>query len=199
MKSRGSFGAKVEAELIRSAEMKEQRALISSIWDVEHWRQGEDGLYLLSKTQDTNVVTNQGLDKLLNVMFGAAGGGEETQITTWYVTLVESNTTPAAGLTYATPTYTESTAYTEGTRPAYVETASSGQSINNSASKATFTINASKTIYGSSLVGGGTAPTTKGDTAGGGYLYCYSLFGSSKSVVSSDVLNITITLTAADA
>jgi hypothetical protein len=140
-----------------------------------------------------NLVVNQGLNAALDILFHAT-----TQITTWYLTLVESNTSPAAGLTYAVPTYTECTAYDEANRPAYNEAAASGQSITNSANKGVFTMNASKTIYGASLVGGGTGASTKGDTAGGGTLFCYALFASSRSVVDNDVIELTYTLTAAD-
>ncbi len=140
-----------------------------------------------------NIVTNEGLDALLDIFFHAS-----TQITTWYCTLVESNTDPAAGMTYAVPSYTETTAYDEGTRPEYEEAAASSQSITNSANKATFTINATKTMYGASIVGGGTEASTKGNTDGGGTLFCYSKFGSSRSVVDDDVINLTYTLTMAD-
>lgn len=139
-----------------------------------------------------NIVTNEGLTHILNAVL--AGG---TQITTWYCTLVETNTSPAAGMTYATPTYTESTAYDEATRPAYVETVTD-QSCTNSASKAVFTISATKTMYGASLVGGGSAPTTKGNTAGGGTLLCYALASPSRSVVDNDVINLSYTISAAD-
>jgi len=122
-----------------------------------------------------------------------------TQITTWYVAIFESDTTPAAGTTYAVPVYTESTAYTEGARQAYVEAAASSKVTTNSASKATFTMNATKTIYGAALVGGGTDATDNTDVAGGGTLYCAAKFTSSKSVENGDVLKVTITITAADA
>ena len=140
-----------------------------------------------------NIVTNQGLNAILDIMLHAS-----TQITTWYCAIVETNTSPAAGLTYAVPSYTECTTYDEATRPAYVEAAASGQSITNSANKAVFTMNATKTLYGAALVGGGSAATTKGDTAGGGTLLCYALFSSSRAVVAADVVNLTYTISAAD-
>ncbi len=139
-----------------------------------------------------NIITNQGLTHYLNTEL--AGG---TAITTWYCTLVETDTTPAAGMTYAVPVYTESTAYDEATRPAYVETVTD-QTCTNSASKAVFTISATKTMYGASLVGGGTAATTKGDTAGGGTLSCYAKFTSSRAVLDNDIINLTYQVTAAD-
>lgn len=148
----------------------------------------------LKWVEDTsNMVTNQGLDALLNIMFHAA-----TQITTWYCALVESDTAPAAGMTYATPTYTECTAYDELTRPEYKEAASSSQSITNAANVAVFTISGTKTLYGAALVGGGSAPSTKGNTAGGGTLFCYSKFTASRNAVDDDVLNLTYKLSVAD-
>jgi len=140
-----------------------------------------------------NVVTDEGQDAILNIMFHAA-----TQITTWYCCLVETDTAPSEAMTYAVPSYTESTAYDEATRPEYNEAASSSQSITNSANKATFTISGTKTMYGASLVGGGTEASTKGNTDGGGTLYCYSKFGSPRSVVDDDVINLTYTVTALD-
>jgi hypothetical protein len=148
---------------------------------------------LLAKTRDHNVCTGEGLNRLLDVMFHGT-----TQIATWYIEIFESNTTPSDGTTYATPVYTPSTAYDEATRPAYDEAAASSKVTTNTASKATFTMNDTKTIYGAALVGGGSAATTKGDAAGGGVMFAAAKFGSPKSVVAADVLLVTVTLTAAD-
>jgi len=165
------------------------RAKLKGRFIVECFRKGK----LLWEEDVGNIITNEGLDAILDVMLHAA-----TQITTWYCTLVETDTAPAAGMTYAVPVYTESTAYDEATRPAYVEAAASSQSITNSANKAVFTIDAAKTMYGASLVGGGGAPTTKADAAGGGTLLCYAKFAASRAVVDDDVINLTYTLSAAD-
>ena len=154
----------------------------------ECYRDGK--LIWVDKTH--NIITNQGLTHILNTEYAGAAA-----ITAWYCTLVETNTAPAATQTYAVPVYTESVAYTEATRPAYVETVTN-QTCTNSASKAVFTINATKTMYGASLVGGGTTPTTKGDTTGGGTLSCYALFSASRAVVADDVINLTYQVTAAD-
>lgn len=172
--------------------------LVSSMWDVEHLRRKAKGsLYiwdLVNKSLSHNVCTAEGINALLNIMFHGS-----TQITTWYVLIFESDTTPSDTTTYATPIFTESTAYDETTRPAFNEAAAASKLITNSANKATFTINATKTIYGGALVGGGSAATTKGNVAGGGTLYCASKFSSSKAVVDDDVLLITVTITGADA
>ena len=149
--------------------------------------------YLAWTDVSHNIITNEGLDAALDIMFHGA-----TQITTWYCVMFESDTTPASGHTYATPVYTELETYDEGTRPEYVEAAASGQSMTNSANKATFTISATKTLYGAALVGGGTDPTVKGDAAGGGTLYCSGTFASSRNVIDDDVVNLSYTLTSAD-
>lgn len=140
-----------------------------------------------------NLVTNEGLDHILNAVLHGS-----TQITAWYCALFETDTTILATHTYAVPGYTESTAYAEATRPAYNEAASSSQSVTNSANKAAFTINATKTMYGAAIVGGGTAATTKADTAGGGTLLCAAKFSVSRSVISGDTINLTYTISAAD-
>ncbi len=194
---KAKFGDKFDARVIRRDGLS-GLYLVESLWTVEHLRRKAKGaLYhwenVIPPDVSHNVCTDEGLNALLDIMFHGS-----SQITSWYVLIFESDTTPAAGTTYATPVFTESTAYDEANRPAYDEAAASSKSITNSASKATFTMNDTKTIYGGALVGGGSAPSTKGDVAGGGTLYCASKFGSSKSVVDDDVLKVTVSITAAD-
>ncbi|MCK5641539.1 MAG: hypothetical protein KAJ19_12120, partial [Gammaproteobacteria bacterium] len=81
------------------------------------------------REETQNIVTNEGLDEVLNIMFHG-----DTQIATWYVVLSESNTTPLATHTYAVPGYTEvNLAIDEATRPVYNEAAASSQSMTNAA------------------------------------------------------------------
>jgi len=141
-----------------------------------------------------NIIPDEGLNHALNVVLNGATG-----IDPWYCCLVESDTTPAAGQTYATPVYTESTAYDEATRPEYEPATSTAEEITNTANKAVFTINDTKTMYGASIVGGGTDANTKGNTAGGGTLFCYSRFTTSRSVISGDVINLTYSVEAESA
>jgi len=184
-----SFGANISADVVRMAQAR-QRFLAETWWNVEHWRKGR----MLARTLDHNICVDEGLNALLDIMFHGA-----TQIPTWYVAIFESDTTPAAGTTYAVPVYTESTAYTEGARQAYNEAAAAAKVLTNSANKAVFTMNATKTIHGAALVGGGSAPTDNTNTAGGGTTYCASKFSSAKSCESGDVLRVTISITGADA
>lgn len=143
---------------------------------------------VIDKFEDHNLVVNEGLNSLLNVMFN-----NQTQIGTWYLGLFEGNYTPVAGLTAATVTSasTECTAYASATRPVYDEAAASGQSITNSASRASFVFNASKTVYGAFLVSSSAKSGTTGT------LFSAARFGTSKVVESGDELLLTYTFTAA--
>jgi hypothetical protein len=115
-----------------------------------------------------------------------------TQIATWYIAPFEGNYTPVATVTAATITAaaTESTAYDETVRQTYDEAAAASQSITNSANKATFTFNATKTIYGAFLV----SLNTKSGTTG--TLFSAAKFATPKSVVDDDQLLLTYTFTA---
>jgi len=149
---------------------------------------------LISKSRAENIITDEGLNSMLNVYLHAA-----TQITTWYCMMFETNTTPDGDTTYAVPVFTEFEAYDEANRPAYVEAESTEESTTNSANKAVFTSSATKTLYGAALVGGGTDADTKGDAAGGGTMPCAGKFAASQPVVDDNVVNLTYTITAADA
>lgn len=165
------------------------RAKIGSVWEWEQWR-GDD---LVDRWSEGNLCTDEGLNHLLDVAFSGA-----TPITAWYMAVFNDNHTPAAGDTYATPGFTEATCYS-GDRAAWQEGGVSSKSITNSANKASLTFTSAATIYGAALVGGGTDADTKGDAAGGGTLFNISQFTSgAKSMASSDVLKVTVTITAQD-
>lgn len=142
---------------------------------------------VIDEFEDPNLVVNEGLDSLLNIYFHG-----NTQITSWYLGIFEANYTPVSTVTAATITAasTECTAYVSATRPAYDEAASSGQSLTNSASRASFVFNATKTIYGAFLV----SLSTKSGTTG--TLFSAAKFSSSKAVESGDELLLTYTFTA---
>jgi hypothetical protein len=179
------------AQVQKKAESEIDKMLFGSIWDWEHWRDGE----IIDKWRERNICTDEGLESILGQAFS-----DVTQITTHYVLIYNTNTTPLAGMTYASPQFTETTHYTEGVRQTWQEAGVSAKSITNSANKASFTMNTAETIYGGALVGGGTTPDTKDDQAGGGVLFNVSAFsGGSKAVVNTDVLKVTITLTISDA
>lgn len=157
--------------------------LAHGMWSGQHVRKGQ----VIDEWEDPNLVVNEGLNSLLGVYFHG-----DTQITTWYIGVFEGNYTPVATVTAATITAasTESTAYDESVRQTYDEAAASSQSITNSASKATFTFNATKTIYGAFLV----SVSTKSGTTG--TLFSAAKFSTSKAVVDDDQLLLTYTFTA---
>jgi hypothetical protein len=150
---------------------------------VEHIRAGE----LIDEFEFPNLVVNEGLDHVLNTVFH--GGG---QVGTWYIGLFEGNYTPVPTVTAATITAaaTETTAYDEAQRQPFDEAASSAQSITNSASKATFTMNATKTIYGAFLISNATKSATSGT------LFSAARFTTAKAVAASDQLLVSYTFNA---
>lgn len=140
-----------------------------------------------------NIVTNEGLNSVLDVYLNAA-----TQITVWYLTGFTTNVTPLATHTAAVPGTTELTTVNvaEAVRETYNANAASGQSIDNVAGPvAQYIADASFTFWGAQLFGGGTSAF--GNT--GGVLWSSSLLGSSKSMVALDTIDLTYTFTAADA
>jgi len=151
---------------------------------IEHIRDGE----VIDREDVTNLVVNEGLDHLLNTVFH---GG--TQVQTWYLGLFEGNYTPIATATGASISNasSECTSYTESGRQEYNEGAASAQSITNSANKATFTMNATKTIYGAFL----SSNATKGSTSG--VLFSAARFATAKQVAQDDQLLLTYTFNAA--
>jgi hypothetical protein len=157
---------------------------VGGVFTLEHKRDGET----LSIDTFDNLVVNEGLDSILNTVFH---GG--TQIATWYLGLFEGNYAPVGAVTAGTivANSTECTAYDEATRPEFVESASTGQSVTNSASKATFTINAAKTIYGAFLVSNSAKSATTGT------LMSAARFPSSKVVAVADQMLLTYTFGAA--
>lgn len=142
---------------------------------------------VIDEWEDDNIVVNEGLNSLLEIYFRGS-----TQITSWFLGVFEGNYTPVAGLTAATVTSasTECTAYASATRPAYSPAAAASQSINNSASRASFVFDATKTIYGAFLVSNSTKSATTGT------LFSAARFATAKSVDNGDELLLTYTFTA---
>jgi len=137
-----------------------------------------------------NLVVNAGLDYALDA---ALSGG--TAITSWFVGLTDGTPTVAAGDTTASHAgWVEVTAYSEATRQAWTDGGVSGQSVSNSASKATFTINANSTTIGGGFL---VSVSTKG--AATGTLYAAGAFtNGDKTLNTNDTVDVTATFTVAD-
>lgn len=137
-----------------------------------------------------NLVTTAGLNDLLTQYFKGSA-----YTAAFYVGVTAATPTFAAGDTMSSHGgWAESSAYSQATRPALtLGTAASG-SIDNSASKAQFSINADATIGGAFL----STNSTKGGTTG--TLYGGGAFTEGNRVVKSgDTINVQATLTAASA
>jgi hypothetical protein len=182
------FSDKTYASLVRQGVGKD-RSLFSGRFDVECI--GQDG-NLKWEDSFSNIVTNVGLQHILDILFVSA----TTQVDPWLVALVADNSagsTIVAGDTMASHAgWTEDQNYSEGVRQTYVDVRS-GQSVTNTASKASFSINGTTTISGAFLTSDNTKGGTSGTLLAGG-----NFTGGDRAVLSGDTLNITYTFTAAD-
>jgi len=137
-----------------------------------------------------NIVVNQGLNYLLGAALGA-----QSVVTSWFIGLFNNNYTILASDTAATISANagETTQYTAGTRQAWSSAPPASQSISNSAIPASFTFNASLTVYGAFMISSSAINGTSGT------LFSGAQFGSAKAVVNTDILQLTYTFTAASA
>jgi hypothetical protein len=160
---------------------------------LEHWRDGRK----LADIIAPNTITKQGKNHILNTQFH---GG--TAITTWYMGLINNASFSAitADDTYANINqvgngWGEFASYTDGnnsdnsgTRPAWVENASSGEAITNS-TLSIFNVTGTGTVKGIFLAGGPNGQTKSDHTTSGNILWAATLFGGGdQAVVSGDQL-----------
>lgn len=150
---------------------------------------GKDGK--LKWTDSThNLVTTEGQQHILDVLFTGTG---ESQVDPWYVGLADGSMTPAAGdVMNSHVGWTEFTEYDEATRQAYVDVRSS-QTVSNTASKASFTVNAAGGGFGGGFL---ASDNTRGGTTG--ILLCAAALAADRTVASGDTIEVTYTFTAAD-
>lgn len=133
-----------------------------------------------------NLITTAGATDLLDKYLKGA-----TYTASWFVGLYKGTGTLNVADTMASHArWTDSTDFSNATRPAWTGGTAASGSIDNSASPAVFNINATATILGAYLV----SNSTKGGTTG--VLYGIAAFAASRSVISGDTLNVTIVATA---
>ena len=179
----GRLGVEVRL-LANSSEHLDQR--IEHVYTVECF--GPDG-QLKWQDEFSNLVTTAGLNQYLTATLVSG-----TVSPTWYVGLI---TGPGTGNTYVQADtsashagWTESAAYSNATRPAWTPGSVSGGSVDNSASKAVFNINATATIAGCFMINNSTISGSTGVLLGEG-----NFTGGDRLVQSGDTLNVTITAT----
>lgn len=147
--------------------------------------------YLVEVVRDGIVVDSEVVDNLmpleaLNHVLGVTLKGT-AQNASWYIGIFEGNFTPVGSEQAATiaAASTECTTYAETTRVPFTSGAVSGGSVDNSASKAEFTMNANKTIYGGFLV------STAAKAATSGVVLSAVRFSSPKVLESGAILRVT--------
>ena len=167
-----------------------QNIMLGGVFTHDVCRNGE----LLGEQSDKNLVTNAGLDYVLDVAYR-----NQTVSANWYIGMFESNYTPLAADTVSVlvSSYGESasTVFDESVRQAWTIVAPSSQVLTNTAAKATYTIAAAQTptIYGAFLVDSSTIRNVST-----GVLNSASKFSTARSLVATDELLITYTITASD-
>lgn len=142
-----------------------------------------------------NIVTTEGQNFILTACFKKA---TTTVPTTWFMGLVNTNTTPDIAMNYDVPVFTESVAYDNiAVRATYTVANAASATITNTASPASFTMSGTETIYGAALF----SINTRGDhtaLAWVNILYCYAKFSTGRAVVDNDVINATYETTTVD-
>lgn len=171
-----------------AASVKSRQPSGSGIVLGSHWRvvcRDQDGLVKWIEDVD-NIVVNVGLNDALDKYFKGSA-----YTAAHYIGLKGTGNGVAADTMASHAGWSESTAYGEATREVLTLGSVASQSVDNSASPAQFTMNATTTIYGCFL----TTVSTKGGTTG--TLFCVVNFSAARAVVNTDVLEVTMTLTAA--
>lgn len=132
-----------------------------------------------------NLVTHAGLNDLLDKYFKGS-----TYSAAWYVGLKGAGTVAAGDTLASHGGWAEIDDYA-GDRKALVLGSVTSQSVSNSGSPASFAINDTVTITGAFVATAATGTS--------GVLYGAADFGMSRDMIDGDTLNVTVTLTAADA
>jgi len=146
-----------------------------------------DGKLRWSERND-NIVVNDGLNDYLNKYFKGAA-----YTAAFYVGVAGGTPVFAAADTLASHGgWAEVTAYSEAVRQTLTLGSVASQTVNNSASKAVFTINVNDTVIGGTFL---ATNSTKGGTTG--VLYGGAAFGSgNRTAQSGDTLTVTVVLNA---
>jgi hypothetical protein len=155
-----------------------------------------EGGLLLWRERIKNLTVTQGLNDILTKYFTGS-----SYTAAWYVGLINnaSFTALAAGDTSqqinGSNGWIEDTAYSGSVRQTLTLGSASSGSISNSASPASFTMNASGTLNGAFVA----STSTQSTGSGGTILYGEASFSSTQPYSSGNVITVTVTLTAATA
>jgi len=159
---------------------------LSTVYQVECVRDGK----VIWTDEFHNIVVTAGLNDSLDKHLKG-----DAYTAAWYVGLIDDTPTIAAADTMASHDgWVEVEDYDEATREALVLGSVSAGSVSNTASKASFTINDTVTVGGAFIVSDDAIGEADGVLYGAG-----AFTGGDRALLDEDVLNVTITLTAAAA
>lgn len=176
------------AGLVAQAEPELGTKRLENLYHVECVREGK-----VIWTEDfKNLVVDEGLNDSLDKHLKGAGF-----TAAWYIGLINNAPAPSlvAGDTLASHAgWVETTAYDEWAagrtgRATLTLGSVAAKSVDNSASKGVFTINGTVTVYGAFVCNQLTGTT--------GVLYGEGAFSQTRAVIDNDVINVTVTCTAA--
>lgn len=135
-----------------------------------------------------NLVVDAGLNDSLDKHLKGS-----SYTAAWYVGITTGTPTFAAADTMSSHAgWTESTVYSDSARRTLTLGTVASKSVDNSASKAVFNINAGGTVGGAFVVTDSTKNGTSGILYGGG-----AFSGGNRAVLPGDTLNVTVTCTVA--
>jgi hypothetical protein len=134
-----------------------------------------------------NLLPQVSVDHLV----GLLRGDGTTPISSWFMGLFENNYVPTSGVTSADlpGVVGESTAYTSATRPVWTHAYDGVSVVDNIASKAVFTFNATNTIYGAFIV---SSSVKAGNT---GVLLSIARFNTAKTMESGTQFSVAAGIT----
>jgi len=179
-KIKGKFGS--DASVVRGGSLGHELATLIGGWEFEAL--DKDGNVKWTKKIEKNLIVNTGLDDALDKWLKGSA-----YTAGFYVGLTDGAPTAAAGDTMASHAgWSEVVDYSESVRQTLTLGAVSGQSVDNSASKATFSINGTTTVGGAFV----TTDNTKSGTSGT-LISIVDFTGGDQSLSDGDTLNITNT------
>lgn len=145
---------------------------------------GADGALKWREVVD-NLVTTVGVNFMFDTLYRGSA-----YTAAWYVGLKGAGSAANSDTMSSHPGWSEVTAYSNATRPAFSPAAAASRSSTNTASPAAFTINGTATVAGMFL----TTNNTVGGTTG--TLFNATDFSASRGVISGDVLSVIYTISA---
>jgi hypothetical protein len=134
-----------------------------------------------------NMVVTEGLNAYITNTLKTIPGS-----VAWYVGLKGTGSFALGDIMSSHAGWSELTPYSDANRPAFTPGTVSAGSVDNSASKAVFNINATSTIYGAFMSSNNTKGGTTGTLLGG------NDFAASRAVQDGDTLNVTVTCSIAN-